>query len=294
MTNIPVHITTPNSPHTATLTPFCVVNPKKALTGNVDGSAPWQLYGFYPFDTTIAASGNKTITRRIPDHNLSWFLPPVVLGADLDLAGSISALSLGMNFFRSGGSTNFGLHGDVGLFGTRRGMGVRFDAGLDYERFQSWTSSVAVVSRESKIMDWVISRSVDTAFFFDEISQARLGFIASLTLNSTFEEWPVNFFVQCAFHHQTFYNYVPTTRVTQLAVMLVPVQTDYSRSEVSVSSAFFSLAPGISLSLSKHIRFVSGVRLTWPLSDNIAQPQMLVSPFARIDFVLGNASNAKN
>ena len=57
---------------------------------------------------------------------------------------------------------------------------------------------------------------------------------------------------------------------------------------------FSSLAPGVSVGLKKHVLLIFCERSIWPVSDNIARLQMLVSPLAQIDFVLGNSTNSKN
>jgi hypothetical protein len=105
----------------------------------------------------------------------------------------------------------------------------------------------------------------------------------------------LNFFVQGTFHYQEFFEYTPSQRATQHYYMFLFAPPASSQaSDVSVSSTFFSLAPGIYLNLSSRVRLVSGARLTFPLSDNVGEPQMVISPFAQIDFIFGGPPNSKN
>ena len=297
ITNIPVHITTAQTPHTVTLAPFCSVNTKRAFAGDVTDNPRPLLSSFYPIDTVVGANGAKTLVRRIPDHNLRWASPSVLVGGDLDITGDLLSFCTGLTLSSSGGSMAMGFHANVGLFGAGERLGARFETGFDYNSISSRTASVAVTTVSTmNYFTHHTSLSSDTAYFLDEKSQGRLGYFVSLTLNSTFESSALNVFVQGAFHYQKFFEYTPSQRVTQntYTFLITPPPTSYQTKETSVSSSFFSLAPGFYWNLSNHVRLVSGARLTFPVSDNIAEPQMAISPFARIDFIFGGPPDSKN
>ena len=292
MTDIPIHVTTPNTPHTATLTPFFSLGTKKPFIGDVEGSTPWQQYGFYPRDTVYSANGKKTVVRRIPDHNFTWNPSSMVFGGDVDIVGKCSAFSGGLVFSRIGGATNMGGHVNVGIFAAERNVGVRFDVGVEVGRVYSQTSSVAVTTHELKSW-WCTSTWTDTMFYFDEVSQTRFNYFAPLTFNTAFDRFPANVVVQGAVHVQKFFSYAPSQRYSQAYLMLIPCDQSSSKEEVSLSSVCFSLAPGVFVDITKRIRLISGARFVWPLSASIAQPSLLVSPFARIDILLGRPSTSK-
>ena len=288
-TQIPVHVTTPASPHTSTFSPYCSFGNQRTVRGIVEGSSPYLIRNLYPPDTVVGADGKKSLVRRIPANNLAWKLPAFAFGADWDYKGSATAMTMGANYSSLEGSTHCGFHGSVALFSAREnGLGVRLETGLGVEEISSENSSVVITWKESQFLGWVTSRSVDTAYYRDKVRSFGMNYFASLTLNSTFSQSPVNVLIQGAYHSQNFFDYTPRERTTITPIF--PGCDSRPSTTVSISSSFASVTPGIVISFSTRICLVVGARFLWPLSESFGEPTTLVLPFLRFQLTTDQLS----
>lgn len=269
-TPIPVHITTPRTPNSITITPSFSFGSGRPIAGEVEGSSGTQYPG-------PAASS---------PYNLSWNLPASSAAIEVDIAREATAFTFGANMASTNGFTQWGLLASVGTFAAKEGnMAMRVDIGLSFQGVSQRTSSMVVTTTEDDFL-WSHTTTVDTAYCFDSFTQNRFGYFASLTFNTYDIGIPFNFAVQAAFHRQTLISFEPRTQVQWqwLAPSPIIVQTRSSGGEATTAASFISLAPSISVDLMENTRLVAGARILWPVSDNVQVPKSVVMPFVRFDY----------
>ena len=272
-TQIPIHVTTPQTSGTITVTPYAGLRATPRITGEVEGSPVSDGAPFYP-------------ANQVPDHNLAWNFPAFTAGIDLDVAMQSTAFSFGANYSASNGSTRGGFLAGFGLFNPHPGnIAVRFDGGVTMQGVSSRVASVVVTTTTFNFFG--TSTSTDTAFYLDTKTELRFGYFASLTFNTTSESSPVNFVLQTAFQHQTLFDFVPYQRVTRQWMVSDPVvvESQSSDGKASTTATFFSLAPALAVELAPDMRLVAGARVFIPIMEKTVSPGTLILPFIRMDIL---------
>jgi hypothetical protein len=281
--DVPLHVTTPESENTVTISPSFSFGMGGVYTGDVEGSPPSRVSHFYPADTVRGPGGQQQLVRQIPEDNLFWTHPDYSIGLDLNFSGGSVALALGANYASSGGVDFWGWRGGVGFFGqTKSGLGVRLDVGIGWQMVTYDVGSIVVVKETWEPFG---QTSVDTAWYRDEGDDARFGYYIALTLNTAGADWIVNGFVQASVARQSLFDFEPSRTVqTVFPMPVVPITVEGG--DATTGATLFSLTPGLFTQLTESVRLLAGARVWWEMSGTITSGEPGVYPFIQIDFIL--------
>lgn len=285
---VPVHLATPESRNTWTVSPTLSIGAGKTYTGDVEGSPPDRGAVFYPVDTVRGPGGAPVAVRQVPADNLSWSHPDVSVGLDLEYAWNHVAINFGGSYSSTGGQDLWGWRGGLGFFGqTSGGMGIRLDLGLGWQMDYRNVATAVVVTEQ---WDYPGQTTLDTtavAWYRDAGVETGFGLYAAFTLNTAAPEWPVNGFLQVSYATQSLFDFEPTQQVTTVWVLPIPiVAASPAGDEVATKVKIVSLTPGLFASLTDHIRLVAGARVWVDVSGSITGGEPGVQPFMQVDFIL--------
>jgi hypothetical protein len=275
-TPIPVHVTTPQTSNSTTVTPSLSLRATRRLTGQVEGSPVSDGIPFYP-------------SGQVPDHNLTWNFPVAAAGIELDIARQSTAFTLAGNVTAGSGTSTYGFLAGFGMFSHEPGgMAARFDIGATFQAITGRIASVEITTTHTTPLFGSPYTTVDTAFYVDTQTKLRLGYFASLTLNTASEESPVNLVFQATYQYQSLFGFTPSRRVTRdwTNPILVPATTQNSGVDVSTTVSFFSVAPALAVRFGPMTRLVVGARISWPVMEDPPTPTTIVQPFIRMDMRL--------
>lgn len=208
-----------------------------------------------------------------PAEALAWTPSSGMLALNLRyMASGRFAISGGLVYAWGRSSGLLGGNVGVGLSNSGTSLGFHIETGVQIRRIVQSAQSVVVQTTT----DFLGNEYTSIGVSLDHARSTVFDFYASMTLNTTFQASPVNFFLQLAITEQTFGSFVPSgddfwvedTRVTE-------------------GVALFSAAPGISLHLGKSERLLLGVRMTEFLSNREWKPGRLWHPFLQFDVTFG-------
>ena len=207
-------------------------------------------------------------------QGLSWELPRVTFGLDLDYAATNSlALSGGVSASVGNGRQFTSFYGGLGLYSASPTTSLRLDVGVQYVDIQYRGATV--------ILRTVSGGPQDTVYYLDQGKEFQFNLYASLTLNSTNQDNFLNWFVQIGISPQTLTSFVPSRNASTGPG---PYVASDQRAESSVF--WLSATPGVYFTLAENRRLLLGVRLMRELLSESSKPGLIVIPMLQLDWSL--------
>ena len=290
----PINITTPDK-KAITISPRFSIGTTKSVNGIISGHTPVNASGVFQVDTIPLQGGgwrySETQGANIYEYegeNLNWNIPDFTIGLDADFKPFDKfALSGGFAFSQTKSkSLTTGRFG-IGFFGGEDRIGLRFDAGLIWQQVAYDASTVVV--RESSIIN---GNSVREVIFYRDIDkEANIDYYLSLTVNSIYPEWPVNWFLTAGYqnlnlvdfepkdydeYHYPFYPLIPFP--------YDPVITEDLRGEANAN--VFNVSPGIYFNFTPNIRILLGSRIYFVSEIEDLSKGVFVVPMLQFDMGL--------
>lgn len=245
-----------------------------------EGSAvvsPFLSVGSGTISTPLDHQYEGPIGDTLPDFKakgLSWKVPRVNFGANLDLAVSDGlALFGGISASIGKGRQFTSLYGGFGIYSPGPEVSVRFDVGVQYIDVQYTSATVILRS--------VNSSPVDTIYYLDRGKDFHLNLFGNLTINSPGKDQFLNWFLQVGISPQTLTTFVPTQSVSEDPGPFVV--TDL-RAESSVF--WLSATPGVYFNLDQKRRLLFGVRVLKELQSESSSSNILFMPLLQLDWNL--------
>jgi hypothetical protein len=230
---------------------------------------------------TVTTSLDPQFEGQVPDSlpdfkikGLSWNMPRVTFGLDLDYAASNSfALNGGVSASISTGRQFTSLYAGIGLFSADPVTSVRFDVGVQYVDVQYTGATV--------VLRTIGSGPQDTIYYLDRGKEFQFNMFANLTINSSDADRGLNWFVQIGISPQTLTNFVPEDDV-------LTTSSTYVRSDQRAQSSVFwiSATPGFTFSLGENRRLLLGARFLKEVLSESSQPGVVIIPMVQFDWRL--------
>ncbi len=250
----PVRITCDAQPNRFTITPHLALPFTHTVTG------------------ILELSESETYRASAPaDNNLKWRIPKMEGGVDVDYVVSHhAALGFGMSISSLYGRTYGGWSAGIGIFNEKETQAVRFDFGVQStpNHYSSLTRVVVKQTNDSR----------DTSLYLDSDRDNHLNLFGSLTVNTTRQSWPVNFFVNAYVTKQRFVDYVPETS-------LGPFYFTNDR-RATASQWIVGFTPGVFVQLMEDVRFVAGERIILPFDIVNQDPYPLLQFHMQLDITM--------
>ncbi len=281
----PVHVATEQARNAMTVSAYGSVQRNETLRGNIDGAGSG-MWGSQ-WDTIRQPPGSTLPREDTRTHRLFWYTPEYSGGVHFDVAWESFALSLGGAFAAHEGSTRMGWMAGVGFF-TRETSAVRmrFDVGLFGQAMDFDARAMTITTRTTEW--WGSSSSnVDTAFYFDSDVESGLGYYGSLTINTAHGSWPVNIFLQLNCVVQPLLSYTPLRRTAVDWALFLPIESHSGSGEVTTSTTFLGVTPGVYLEPSPSSVLLAGVRFMKDVSGTLKKPDYVLMPFVQFGLRVG-------
>jgi hypothetical protein len=212
-------------------------------------------------------------------NNLAWQLQKTYGALDLNYTVSKHvALTGGMSYGNVQERGYWGGNFGVGLFSETNRQAWRLDVGVNIQSTSFVAPSVVVTD----VTAWTGGTSTDVHYFTDYGDKTQWNPYATLTLNSSYQDWLLNFFLQGAVWGQTLASFYPENEV-----LGVPPVTVYERNDTraTYTATMFSATGGLYVRLGQDYRILAGVR--WVAGDISGQnPSSLWVPLLQFDAMI--------
>jgi len=231
-------------------------------TNSVTLNVQFSFYSPSYSDGKISYDGTSTLPiSETEDKNFTWTIPQFSTGVGFsfkiwksqELFGALDFSVDDNNFSIS--NLEFGLGFLINRAGNVR---ARFDLGLSYISTD--------VTNKYLYNDWYYS---DTPYMSSSTNNKKMNFFAAATIQTAFDNWPVNPFVQVSYCPYTFFTIVDT----------------YNK-DVYFTSREYSITPGLTYKLSNKILLVAGGSIFLMPDINNMSPPSLFSGFMQVNFLL--------
>ncbi len=257
----PIHVTDKNQNESITISPKFYLNTTNTQTAglnhtNVNRTGNFQVDTVFNSDGTWSYKVSNTNTYQFKGRNLSWNLPSLYAGLDVDLPMS-RRVSIS-------GSFNFSNQEDINLVGGSVGLGfnsqnknstMRIDVGLTFQEYWYDAATVVVTETQPAFGD----KTTVVSFFRDTNKNTSINPYISVTYNSDYEKSPVNFYLGLSYFGQTLFDYEPQ----KPDPIYYPFTTTTVTSDTynKVSTAYVGINPGIYTKISDNSRIMFGVSI---------------------------------
>ena len=236
-----------------TISPKFFINSNKSYNGLVEGHTQVNSEGIFEVDTIT--SGNSVTYQEaagsnnyeFEGENLHWVTPDYFVGLDIDIALSRKiALSGGFSMSGKDKTNLYGYRVGLGFYSASDNFGVRFDGGLIWQKYSY--NAASVVIRDDGSADR------EVFFFGDKGSSTNLNHYLSLTLNTIYNDLPLNFLVNFGYSGQSLIDYEPNHYDDEYYLFDPYYRVEDMRGEAY--AAFINVSPGMYISLTKWSRLV--------------------------------------
>jgi hypothetical protein len=270
-----------------TISPKFFINSNRIYNGRIDGHTQVNEDGLFQVDTII--NGNE-ITYKIAQgkntydfkgENLHWSIPDYMVGLDLDIALSRKVAFSGGFTFSGRDKTNlYGYRVGLGFFSASKNIGVRFDGGLIWQKYTYDAASVIV---RDKSTDFGSSTS-EVTFFRDKGESVNLNAYLSLTINTLYDNLPVNFLMNIGYSGQSLVDYEPSTPDENYYMFNAFYHVQDMRGEAY--AAFINVSPGIYMNLNEWSRLVFATRFFFQVDLESSSNSTFIIPMLQFDLSL--------
>jgi hypothetical protein len=233
-----------------------------ADTNGVTLNVKFSFYSPTNAEGKISVDGTSTVpTPENNSKNFTWNIPQRSIGAGMSFkVWNLQELFCDFNFRISDNSFNIS-NLDFGtgfLINAAGDVRARLDFGFSYI--------------PTKITNEFVSYDLyygDTTYMSSKTNDKNMNFFAAATIQTAFESWPVNPFVQVSYCPYTFFTIVDT----------------YSR-DVYFTSTAYTISPGITYRLSNKILLVAGGSMFIMSDIQDLSPPHLFSGYLQANFSL--------
>lgn len=269
-----------------TISPKFFINSNRIYNGRIDGHTKVNSEGEFQVDTII--NGNEISYKIAPGkntfnfkgENLHWSIPDYIVGLDLDLALSKKvALSGGFTFSGKDKTNLYGYRAGLGFFSASKSIGVRFDGGLIWQKYTYDAASVIV--RET---DTEGSSTSEVIFYRDEGKSVNLNAYLSLTINTLYDDLPVNFLINVGYSGQSLVDYKPSSLDERYYIFIPFYRVEDLRGEAY--AAFLNVSPGIYMNLNEWSRLVFATRFFFQTDLESSSNSTFIIPMLQFDLSL--------
>jgi hypothetical protein len=280
----PVRVTRKDST-SFTISPKFFINSNKKYSGLIDGHTPVNSEGIFQVDTIKNENSYKIAlgenTFDFEGENLNWSIPDYFVGVDIDIAISKKvALSGGFSLSGKDKTNLYGYRVGLGFFSASNNIGVRFDGGLIWQKYTYDAASVIVREEET---DFESSTS-EVIFFRDRGKSTNLNHYLSLTINTIYEELPLNFLVNFGYSGQSLIDFEPNSYDKDYYIFNPVYRVEDMRGEAY--AAFINVSPGVYMSLNEWSRLIFAVRFFFEVDFESSSKSTFVIPMVQFDLSL--------
>ncbi len=268
-----------------TISPKFFINSNKIYDARIEGHTPVNSEGIFQIDTirnentyNIALGKN---TFDFKGENLHWSIPDYMVGLDLDIALSKKvALSGGFSLSGKDRTSLYGYRVGLGFFSASKNIGVRFDGGLIWQKYTYDAASVIVRGKDT---DFGSSTS-EVIFYRDKGKSVNLNHYLSLTINTLYDDLPVNFLINVGYSGQSLVDYEPSTPDERYYIFNPFYRVEDMRGEAYV--AFVNVSPGIYMNLNEWSRLVFATRFFFQVDLESSSNSTFLIPMLQFDLGL--------
>jgi hypothetical protein len=281
----PLHITKGQKSGTVTVSPKITINSQKSVAGRIEGHTNVNSHGLFQVDTLFEGNGTwiyqESIANRytFDSNNLTWSLPEASMGFDLDLCLSDHfALSGGLNYIVINQNSLVGGSVGLGFFSEKDGHSLRFDGGLLWQSLYYDAATVMVTTTDPPSGP----TTTEVIFFRDRDKSSSVNLFTSLTYNSVFDNFPVNFFINLGYFSQSLADFEPgETDIREYPFSYTTKILEDTRGEAS--TAFFNITPGIYTDINQFSRLIFGLRMLNETQLEQASESFYILPVIQLD-----------
>ena len=291
----PVHLTDSSESPSITFSPKFLYSTKNTVNGKVSGHSSVNQDGVFQVDTIFNSDGtinhfeNATEANRYPynKNNLTWDIPSVSVGVDVDikLTGSF-ALFGGVKYSSGNNRSLLGGNFGLGLFGvSKKGLAFRLDAGAQFQSiyYDAYTiEDVRITGFGAQ--EYVI-------LYHDTDINTPLNPFITLTINSCNKDWLFNFFINLGYCWQTLADFEPQEPDEDYYGNYFDPDY-YSYREIvydkrgETTYGFAQITPGITIDLTDNSRLLLGTGLYILTDMDAASTTFFILPMMQFDFSL--------
>lgn len=204
-------------------------------------------------DQKLSKTGGILQTGAAFENNLTWEIPEVSAGVDLELFLFSSFALTGSLNFTSGspaGSVGFALQS------APNELGVRLDAGLLFNHF-----SYNVYSVVEERMESIFGSSSETYYFHDIGSSNTTNFYINLTFNSISRENLLGGALSLGYFRQTVLDYNPLN-LDDGYYLLIPFPIVINNeTRLEATAGYFNILPAVFFNITGNVRLIAGGRV---------------------------------
>ena len=270
-----------------TISPKFFINSNRNYNSQIEGHTNVNSDGIFQVDTvrngneiTYKMAGGKNIFS-FEGENLHWSIPDYMVGLDLDIAISRKvALTGGFSLSGKDKTNLYGYRVGLVFFSASKNIGVRFDGGLIWQKYTYDAASVIVREEHT---DFGSSTS-EVIFFRDKGKSTNLNHYLSLTINTLYDELPLNFLINVGYSGQSLVDYEPSTPDEDYYILNPFYRVEDMRGEAY--AAFINVSPGIYMNLNDWSRLVFAVRFFFEVDFESSSNSTFVIPMLQFDLNL--------
>jgi hypothetical protein len=265
------------------ISPKFFVNTKKDYSGLIEGHTKVNSSGFFQVDTFRNEA--DVIYREAPGansydfegDNLHWSLPDYFAGIDVDLPLSRRVvLSGGFNFSSKNKNNLYGYRIGFGFLGLKDNLAVRLDAGLIWQKYTYEAASVIIRNYKSS--------GSEVFFFNDRESSTNLNGYFSITFNTAYENFPLNFLLNLGAAGQSLVDYEPADPDNKYYIHSPSYEVEDLRGEAY--AAFVNISPGFYTKINEWINLVFAVRFFFEMDIKDSENSNFIIPMFQLDMNL--------
>ena len=267
-----------------TISPKVFINSKRDYNGLIKGHTKVNSEGFFQVDTF--SNENGITYRETPGvnvfefegENLHWSLPDYFVGLDIDLPISRRiVLSGGFNFSSKDKTNLYGYRVGLGFLSSKDNIGIRIDGGIIWQKYTFEAASVV-------IRNFASSSESEVLFFRDRESSVNINHYFSLTINTVYEDLPVNFLLNLGYSGQSLIDYKPRDPDYDFYLQDTDYRVEDMRGEAY--AAFFNASPGMYVNLNEWSRLVFAVRFFFEIDIEDSESSTFIIPMFQFDLSL--------
>ena len=278
----PINITKDKQNEQVALSVGMAFNNTKNIQGIVGEHSKVNNLGIFQVDTIIV-NGQRTYkdagtnTYNFAGNNFQWEQPDfsMFINSDLRLSGSF-AFSVGLNYSVKNQSDLYGGNFGFGIFNENSSEAIRLDFGVNWQQVLYDASSLVVTD-----ISGGGSSSSSVTFFEDVDKKTNFNPYISITYNSKFGDFPINFFINGGYFAQSLINYSPSTPSKIYYPLQTQVITIDKRGEAT--AGFLNFTPGIYLELPGDTRLDFGIRFLKETQIEASSKSFFIMPFFQYD-----------
>lgn len=273
---------------TFTVSPRFSYNGRKYHSGNVDSHSTVNENNIYQIDSVYNPDGTRSY--KISDSNiyefkgdnLTWNLPQVTAGLDMDIQLSKAfAVTGGLSYSSDKSRDYFGGTIGIGLFELTETRAFRFDAGLIWQNLYYDAASIVVTEEHNSSSGYTVK---DVSFFRDKDNFSTINPYFSFTYNSAAQNSPINFFASIGFFTQTVVSFDPNNYDPNYSFWGNSLTVKDERGESMAT--FLTFTPGLILNLGTNSEIVVGARILHENNIGDSKQSTFLTPTFQINFHL--------